>query len=150
MRKATGTEIKRLKNILAVLRKDPDVFPKLKIGTILKEEQFDQSYEDWLRLLSKFDRYHEIEFFKPNWVPICFDEFVFIDVAQENWCIFEAGYNCWEDDVDDHYWYKNHFFIDMEDLLNNVGDYTHLKEVRNRNRDQRQNDVDEWLENLPR
>ena len=148
MRIASDIELNKLRQILKILRHHPEVFAKLKIGTILKDEQFDQSYEDWLRLLTKFDRYHEKEFFRPYWVPICFNEFVFVDVTQENWCIFEANYNCWEDDVNDHYWYKNHFFIDMEDLLNNAGDFEYLKEVRNRNRDQRQNAVDEWLENL--
>ena len=148
MRKASEQDLYKVRQILKMLRRDPDIFPKLKIGTILKDHQFDQSYQDWMRLLKKFDRNHEIEFFKPHWVPICFDEFVFIDVAQENWCIFEVGYNCFEDDVEDHYWYKNHFFIDMEDLLNYAGDFEYLKRVRNQNRDQSQNDVEEWLGNL--
>ncbi|MCB9225498.1 MAG: hypothetical protein R2780_01630 [Crocinitomicaceae bacterium] len=145
MRKATIEELENVMKILNVLRKDPEIFPRLKIGTILTEEQFLQSYEDWVRLVRKLEHYHEVEFFKTHWVPICFDEFVFIDVAQENWCIFEGGYNCVEDEIKDHYWYKIQFFIDLDDLLKNSGDFEYLDHVYKTNRDQRFNDLDKWI-----
>lgn len=148
MRKATTNELNKVKQVLKLLRKDPDIFPELEIGIILKDCEFDDSYESWLSLIKKLDNEHEQDFFKASWVPICFDKFVFIDVAKEDWCIFVGEYNCYSDEVEEHYWYKNHFFIDMEDLLTNIGDFEYLKRVRNENRDQKQNDIDVWLENL--
>ena len=142
-------EIQVLKELLKLLRKDQKMLTKLEIGKIHSDESFENGYRDWLWLLSKLDDPIEADFFRTSWVPLCFDEYFFIDVSKENWVIFTCEYNWRGKTRKTHYWYQEHLFIDLADLLENIGDFDYLKYRRNQNRDPLKNKIDDWFDSLP-
>lgn len=141
-----SNELAKLGELLDLLSTEQKMLSKLGMGTLLKSDQIEESYEAWVGLLNKLSHPHERNFFRSTWVPICFDDYFFIDVSQENWCIFDAAYWSIPKRQKDMYWYKVHYFINMEELIHSLGDYEHLKYLRNQNRDPRLNI--EWKDNL--
>ncbi len=138
----------KIKSLLDVMSKEQPIFTRLKIGELHSGDSVNKSHLEYSHLLELLDNPIDSEFYKSSWVNIVKDGYVFIDIAKEEWSIFECHYNCSGDNPKNHYWYKEHLFTGLDDLMQNLGEFEYLKSVRNQNRDSRRNDVDDWLDEL--
>lgn len=114
--KVIEQNLKKFRSVLKYLNTYPEVISILKIGSLLKPENLDNHYQEWLHLIDLFEGM-EKEHFKTCWLPIEEAAFnFFVDLNDANLPLFQCTYMFYEP----YGYFNTVLFSSMQEFLMSV------------------------------